>query len=214
MTSDAPRYSLIEHPAESYVVLDLLADAVNLLVAGQERAAHATIMSADIPSLCEWFHYEGQPTRKILKRYGIERSKLPKPPKELKTKGDATKQTKDFVFARDGWHCRFCRIRVLDPKVRPHLSKVFTDIRWGRPNLAKHACVAVIGTHDHVVPRRWGGANDANNLVTACWPCQFSRSWHRIEDCELFDPRDRAPVNDAWDGLRRVLRVGKRKRGS
>ena len=207
MSSDACRFSLIEHPAESNVVLDLMAEAADLLVAGQIGGAHARILAADIPSLCEWFHYEGQPTTKILKRHGIERSNLPTPPKELKTKGDATQQTKDFMFARDGWHCRFCGIRVLDPKVRPHLSRMFTDVRWGRRNLEKHACIAIRGSHDHVVPRQWGGANDENNLVSACWPCQFSRSRHRIEDCGLFDPRDRAPINDGWDGLRRVFRV-------
>ena len=30
---------------------------------------------------------------------------------------------------------------------------------------------------------RWGGSNEEDNLVTACWPCRFSRHEHRIERC-------------------------------
>lgn len=67
--------------------------------------------------------------------------------------------------------------------------------------------IAVLGSHDHVVPRSWGGSNELDNLVTACWPCQFGRGNARLEDCGLIDPRDRAPVVDDWDGLSRLVVV-------
>ena len=76
---------------------------------------------------------------------------------------------------------------------------------WGRRNLGKHACLAVLASHEHVVPRQWGGSNEQNNLVTACWSCQFSRHNYRLEDSGIIDPRNRAPINDVWDGLFRVL---------
>ena len=202
------RNSLIKHPVESNTTLDIMSEAADLLVAGRMDDARESIVEADIRSLCEWFHYEAQPTTLALRRHGIRRSALPKARKDLKTRGDATAKTKNAVFQRDAWHCRFCGIRVIESRVRKRLSDVFEEFRWGRRNLEKHACLAVMSSHDHVLPRRWGGSNDEANLVTACWSCQFSRSSHRIEDCGIFDPRDRAPINDGWDGLGRVLGVG------
>ena len=205
MNSVPCRMSLIEHPAESNTTLDLMSVAADLLSVGRTIDAHARVLEADISSLCEWFHYEAQPTTLALRRHGIRRSELPKPHKHLKTKGDASAKTRYSVFKRDGWHCRFCSIRVIDPRVRKRLSEMFDEFRWGRRNLEKHACLAVLASHDHVIPRRWGGSNEENNLVTACWPCQFSRSSYRIEDCGIFDPRTRPPIADGWDGLGRIL---------
>ena len=199
------RNSLIEHPPESNTVLDLMSEAANLLIAERMDDALERIVQADIRSLREWFHYEAQPTTVALRRHGIARSALPRPPKDLKTQGDASARTKHAIFQRDAWQCRFCGIRVIDPQVRKRLSETFGAFRWGRGNLNKHACLAVLASHDHVIPRQWGGSNEADNLVTACWPCQFSRHSYRIEDCGIFDPRDRPPINAIWDGLCRVL---------
>ena len=196
----------MEHPAESNMVLDLMSEAVDMLLAGQMDEARERIMSADMRSLSEWYHYEAQSTTLALERHGITRSTLPKPPKDLKTREDAPAKTRYAVFRRDVWHCRFCDIRVIDPRVRKRLSQTFGEFRWGPGNLNKHACLAVLASHDHVVPRQWGGSNEEDNLVTACWPCQFSRHSYRIEDCGISDPRDRLPVDDGWDGLSRVLR--------
>ena len=199
------RRSLIEHPAESDIVLDLMSQAADLLLARRTHDALGRILQADIGSLGEWFHREAQATTKALARHGIARSALPNPPRDLKTPGDASASTKRAVFRRDAWHCRFCGIRVIDPRARKCFSASFEEFRWGRDNLDKHACLAVLASHDHVLPRQWGGSNEPNNLVTACWPCQFSRHNYRIGDCGIFDPRDRPPVSDGWDGLCRVL---------
>ena len=197
--------SLIEHPPESNIVLGLMSEAADMLVAEQTDDALERILQADTRSLREWFHFQAQATTVALRRHGIIRSALPRPPKDLKTPGDASARTKYAIFRRDGWHCRFCGTRVIDPRVRKCLSDTFGEFRWGRGNLNKHACVAVLASHDHVVPRQWGGSNEPDNLVTACWPCQFSRHNYRIEDCGIFDPRDRPPIDAGWDGLCRVL---------
>ena len=214
MNKEPCRLSLIEHPPESGVVLGLMSEAVDLLLARRMDDALERILQADIGSLREWFHYLAQRTTVVLRCHGIDRSSLPSPPKELKTPGDASAGTKHAVFRRDRWHCRFCVTRVIDPRVRKRLSDTFGAFPWGRGNLNKHACLAVLASHDHVLPRQWGGSNEPDNLVTACWPCQFSRHSYRIEDCGIFDPRDRPPVDSGWDGLlprpRCRLRTGQR----
>ena len=207
MTQNPSRYTLITHPRESNVTLDLMSEAADLLLDRRVHEATAKIVQANIRSLREWFHYEAQKTTLVLRRHGIERSKLPKPPKELKTEGDAKAQIKKSVFGRDRWHCRFCCIRVIDPQIPKHLSGIFSEFPWGSANLEKHACLAVRASHDHVLPRSWGGSNDDANLVTACWPCQFSRMEHRIEECGISDPREREPIRSDWDGLLRFLKV-------
>lgn len=96
------RDSLIEHPAESNITLDLMSEASDLLVAGQLDDARKRIVEADIRSLCEWFHHKAQRTTVALRRHGIGRSELPTPPKEQS--GHASDYTKHAVFLRDGWH--------------------------------------------------------------------------------------------------------------
>ena len=91
----------------------------------------------------------------------------------------------------------------------PAARKVFTDragMRWGSTKrLAHGGMVAVLASHDHVIPRSWGGTDTFDNVVTACWPCQFARLNGRHEDCRLEDPSTHDPVSDGWDGLTRLL---------
>ena len=42
--------------------------------------------------------------------------------------------------------------------------------------------------------------------MTACWPCNFGKEDHTIEELGLYDPRLREPVVDNWDGLERLVR--------
>ena len=201
-------FSLIAHPPESNYVLDRMSDAADLFVDGNSDEAIRVVRAANTKSLRDWFDNEGQKTTKILKRHGILRSQLPRPASVLKTEAkDASRRQCHRVFARDGWHCRFCEIRVIDPRAITQIRKLVPEFPWGKgtTNLTRHACQAVRGTHDHVLPRSWGGLNEDSNLVTACWVCQFSRVGYRIEDCGVSDPRDRDPIHTEWDGLLRVL---------
>ena len=213
MNQKQPRNTLISHPSASNNTLDLMSEAASLVVDDRISEARAKIIEADIRCLTEWFHFEAQATTKVLASYNIDRAKLHKPPPERKTKGSPKKRDKDIIFERDGWHCRFCGIRVIDPEARKQLSKLVPcesrewcpALQWGGGNLDKHACIAVMASPDHVLPKSWCGSNDPCNLVTACYPCQFSRMEYRIKDCGILDPRNRDPVNNGWDGLRRVL---------
>jgi hypothetical protein len=68
------------------------------------------------------------------------------------------------------------------------------------------AFLYVSATLDHVVPHSYGGSNEPENLVTACWPCNFGRGGYLLRQMGLKDPRERPPVLDSWDGLTRLLR--------
>jgi 5-methylcytosine-specific restriction endonuclease McrA len=74
-------------------------------------------------------------------------------------------QRKLEVWERDGWRCRYCgceviRIEHVDGERRP-------------PDAA---------TVDHVHPRRYGGSNRPENLVTACEVCNNRKADQSIGD--------------------------------
>ena len=136
---------------------------------------------------------------------GLPGPHCPTPLKDIKTLEDASASMKYAMFRRDAWHCRFCATQVIDPRVRKRLSDTFVDFRWRWGDLNKHACLAMLASHDHVVPRQWVGSNEPDNVVTACWPYQFSKHNHRIEVCGIIDPRDLPRIDAGWDELCRVL---------
>jgi len=122
-----------------------------------------------------------------------ERSRMP----------DARGKTR--VFARDGWRCRWCSTPVLSTdalkamarKCSPHFWHASTDAERHGLTLC---CAASL---DHVVPHAGGGTNAPENLVTACWPCQFGRGEVPIVTLDLSDPRLRPAIVDDWDGCSR-----------
>lgn len=78
------------------------------------------------------------------------------------------------VYVRDNFHCRFCGLPVIPPKVLKAFGAVMGDQSFpvGRTNLERHgAALAFRGAVDHVVAWSLGGATSLENLVTACWAC-------------------------------------------
>lgn len=111
----------------------------------------------------------------------------------------------EFVFKRDGYRCRYCTLRIIPKEVLEAFSKVVgvdafcttgTDLqRYG-------AALAFRAIADHVVPWSFGGRTDPDNLVTACWPCNFGKDRFTLGQIGLEDPRTRAvQAPDTWDGL-------------
>jgi hypothetical protein len=110
------------------------------------------------------------------------------------------------IYVRDGWRCRFCGIRVLSPKARSWLRKRFPEeSHWDGGEYKRHSGLyALVASLDHVVPHGRGGKNDVSNFVTACFCCQHGRQQFTLEEVEIADPRDFAPIVDDWDGLSRL----------
>ena len=110
------------------------------------------------------------------------------------------------LYMRDGWRCRFCGCRVVSNGARSALRACIPGaIPWGGSGGYHGAFFALTASVDHVVPHSAGGGNEPENLVTACWSCQFGRGRYTIEEVGLSDPRCRPPIVDDWDGLCRVV---------
>ena len=201
----APRDCLIPRVPELDVAVDALASAADALLAGGFDAVRAHLTAANIPLLRDLSLRAMGPLNNEIHRLRA----VPLPAKVNKsTLRMPGKAATDQVFARDGWRCRFCGVRVVVPAARKALAAAVPDaLCWSGPNEGQHAAfLYVSATLDHVVPHSRGGTNDAENLVAACWPCNFGRGGYTLEQMGLRDPRLRTPVSDEWDGLLRLVR--------
>lgn len=114
-----------------------------------------------------------------------------------------TKAVTRSVYERDGWRCRYCDLKVIDPALLRALGTVLpADFPWTDRNASSHpAGLLLAATPEHVVPRSIGGDNTPDNLVTACGTCQYNKGACTIDELCLADPRDTPPAGDGWRGL-------------
>jgi 5-methylcytosine-specific restriction endonuclease McrA len=74
----------------------------------------------------------------------------------------------------------------------------------GSTDITTHGAVLCYSAvADHVAPRSRGGRTDPENLVTACYPCNFGKADYAVEQLALRDPRAR-PAPE-WDSLERFV---------
>jgi hypothetical protein len=112
------------------------------------------------------------------------------------------------LHKRDGFRCRYCGVQVIRKVVREYFRAQYPTLKlWGRKNCEQHAAFqAMWAQYDHVTPHSSGGANDMENLIVTCAPCNFAKMDFTLEECGLVDPRPRAFDIGTWDGLERVLK--------
>ncbi len=118
------------------------------------------------------------------------------------------------IFKRDGGHCRFCGIPLIDESVRDRILKykIYSDvIRWqGWKDPERHrGLLCLWAQYDHIDIWKQGGATSLENLVLACYACNYGRNrkTYTLAEFGLIDPRPPTPLRDAqmpgWDGLER-----------
>lgn len=205
------RNCLLEPPAEADHAASLLNAAVNAVLSDQKEEAADLLRKANIRTLHAYAAFVMSPTAELLGfKRGTRQVRLealvPHLAPRMPTGADA-----EAIFSRDGFRCRYCGCRVVRPGVRSLLTALFPDIvQWpggkGGDQLKHAAFFALNGVLDHVEPYARGGNSSAENIVTACWPCNFGKEDHTVEELRLFDPRVRSPVVDDWDGLTRLVR--------
>lgn len=99
-------------------------------------------------------------------------------------------EARRVVIRRDGYHCRFCGIPVVDAAVRRAISITYPDVvRWGSTNRAQHAAFQCMWLQfDHLLPNSRGGESCSKNVVVTCAPCNFGRMEATLEEARLLNP--------------------------
>lgn len=198
------RTCLLPPLPEHAIAADLLSAAVDAILAHDLDRAHGLARRANMPELLQF-------ARRLMGAEDPEihrKRPTPRPPgaaaKALSRMPTAEETRK--LFKRDGWRCRWCGCRVVSPQARDAMRAYLPDaIPWADDDGYHGAFLALTASVDHVVPHSSGGTNDLENLVAACWSCQFGRGSCTLEQFGLVDPRSRPPVVDEWDGLCRVI---------
>lgn len=190
---------------ETALAIDLLDRAADALISGRSSEAAALIVEADMVEL--WDYFQKIAAKTIPEVHRI-RTDLGAPPRRNGTGSRMPSEANKQQFYRmDGWRCRFCGVRVINPKAAKILNQLFPiEARLGSRNRDYHtAFLVLLASPDHVVPYQRGGTSELENMVTACQVCQYGRNHFTLEEVGFTDPRDRAAVIDGWDGLGRLL---------
>jgi DNA-directed RNA polymerase subunit RPC12/RpoP len=177
--------------------------AYQAAVANDLESAIGALGNTRERDLNAWFDLHAQNTGTFRSaHYGTEQLLEPFP--DLDPLRSVTRFEKD-LFARDGYRCRYCGVRVLPGSVTKKMQSILGKQHFdatSRSNHARHGIKLVFSASlDHVVPHSRGGQTNPDNLVTACWACNYGKSEYTLAEMGLDDPRDREPRVDDWQGL-------------
>lgn len=124
------------------------------------------------------------------------------PPRMKAPRIEASIDTMAAVFHGDQFTCRFCGKRTILVQVLRLLSGLYPDVLPDHPNWKWRIGHPVYWTHstsiEHLVPLSRGGSPSRENLVTACYVCNDTKSYRLLS--ELGWPL-RSPSTSPWDGL-------------
>ncbi len=206
------RRSLAHPIPEIFAAAERLNAAVDAHLAGRFDEAERLFAASNDPAV--WAYTDRAWGKGAKERYRFKTISgspplLPanaRPRPRMPTLADRT-----FILARDGHHCRFCGIPVIDPAIRTLASQSYpAAVRWGTRNVEQHAAFQCMWLQfDHVLPNGRGGDSSPENVVVACAPCNFGRMEATLDEAELIDPRTLQPPVlwsglDGWDGLERL----------
>jgi HNH endonuclease len=183
--------------------LTILSDAIRSAVAGDLENAKIQLGSVRSDDLRAWCKDYGEKAGNRRYEHFGRKTAGAVGAKDIKKRPDRSLLEK--LFARDGYRCRYCGVRVIPDWILELFSDVVgPSVFSGRGSKEQRhgAAVTFRAVDDHVIPHALGGQTDLKNLVTACWPCNFGKWKYTLEQIGIYDPRKRRPRRTShWDGL-------------
>ena len=207
------RSCILDPIPEILVAQKLLNQAAIYHLDGKSVKAAEAIREADMTELYLWAESIWGKTQPNSGE--IQKEKLPavtsvpvcinpkKPPKN-----DIILQS---LIERDGYHCRWCGIPLIQGNIAAYLKKFYPMvIRWHIKlgNHQKHAAFQAMQlVQNRVIPRSKGGTKSLDNLVISCAPCAYGRGEALPVDKGLISPvpQHGPSIKSDWDGLTRIL---------
>lgn len=113
------------------------------------------------------------------------------------------------ILDRDRYQCRYCHVPVIFTTEAKKLQALFgaENFRVSKSNQIAHGILrAFYNSFDHVVPLSRGGRTSLDNLVTACYPCNFGKDNFTLSQLGLLSPFESMPKLSNHDGFTTLLR--------
>ena len=199
--------ALLESKPWLHEQIDILSECIKLAAKGNIQAAREKVIAEmREQDLQEWFgQHADQSGRSRARVLWGQANATP----AIYKNGAPTRRVIMEVFRRDGFRCRYCGLRVILTDVLRAFSQVVGNdaFPFGASGPERHGATRVyLASPDHVIPKGLlENPNTLENLVTACWPCQFGKMEFTLEQLSLANPFDRGPICDKWDGLTSAL---------
>ena len=159
--------------------------------AGDVERARDLLNACDQASIQSWFIVHAQNAHRF-RREHFHPGPITAIPPEQRDRPYPSKSLEREIYDRDLGRCLYCGVEVILVDDQKRLWALVGDdlFAMGRTNLTRSgAMIATRATADHVVPRSQGGKTTPDNLVTACWPCQFGKAEFSPSQLGLKDPR-------------------------
>jgi 5-methylcytosine-specific restriction endonuclease McrA len=163
--------------------LDAFSLAVQEAAHGDRRQAVELLAAVGSADLRTWYVEHGQVSGRF--RVRVRRPMVFSLVSLLER--DAQRSPDGFakeIFRRDGFLCRYCGLRVIPKQVFAAFARAVgvEAFRATGTNDERHGVVLAFRANvDHVLPWKLGGATAPENLVTACWSCNYGKAGYAIE---------------------------------
>ena len=199
----------LQYPEEFEVAIDQFAHAVELGVNGNLSEARTLVASIDDAPIVDWFDRIAQNVGKIRVQYVGQDPKRPEPRYSVKRKMTVARVRS--LAERGGWRCGYCGIRVIEPRVLRKAQKrlgksEFSSRTTGGSNRDYHGVWLLTAlTLDHIKPLCLSRDDSDDNLVAACWGCNFGKYHFTLEQLALVPPRKKNGIENGWQGLTQWL---------
>ena len=186
--------------------LPTLAQAMKAAVSSGEDAARELVGRIPDEKIRSWCVEHGQLSG-IFRHRALGKPAAPNESLGIGPRNPNSSMT-DAVLRRDRYQCRYCGLPVIPKTVHVAFSIVVGPDAYsvGRTNQERHGMALISRAQlDHVVPYGQGGVTGEENLVTACWACNYGKARFTLSQIALQDPRHRPPSTNEWDGMTSML---------
>ncbi len=157
---------------------------------GDAQAAAAALRPLDQTPLQDWFHDHAQNAARFRAQVFHPHPVVTVPAAHRDRPYPVAAMERE-VYRRDAGRCRYCGIPVHLARDLRRVHSLVGDALFamGPTNRTRAGGMIIArASADHVVPVTQGGRTMPDNLVIACWPCQFGKSSYTPEQLGMRSP--------------------------